>query len=52
MKPHDKPKGTVYEYVGVKALETSGRLGHTVRVLPRHEDLDNPYKLGLVVWAQ
>jgi starch phosphorylase len=52
MKPHDKPKGTVYEFVGVKTLETSGRLGHTVRILPKHEDLDNPYKLGLVVWAQ
>jgi starch phosphorylase len=52
MKPTDKPKGTVYEFVGVKTLETSGRLGHTVRILPKHEDLDNPYKLGLVVWAQ
>ncbi len=52
MKPTDKPKGTMYEFVGVKTLETSGRLGHTVRILPKHEDLDNPYKLGLVVWAQ
>ncbi|MBM4161456.1 MAG: glycosyltransferase family 1 protein [Ignavibacteria bacterium] len=51
MKPGDKPKGTVYEYVGVNKLDTSGRLGHTIHVLPRHEDLDNPYKLGLVLWA-
>lgn len=51
MKPADNSKGTVYEYVGVNKLDTSGRLGHTVRVLPRHEDLDNPYKLGLVLWA-
>jgi starch phosphorylase len=51
MKPSDKPKGTVYEFIGVNKLETSGRLGHTVRILPRHEDLDNPYKLGLILWA-
>jgi starch phosphorylase len=51
MKPTDKPKGTVYEFIGVNKLETSGRLGHTVRILPRHEDLDNPYKLGLILWA-
>ncbi|MEK6756169.1 MAG: alpha-glucan family phosphorylase [Bacteroidota bacterium] len=51
MKPADKPKGTVYEFVGVNKLEMSGRLGHTVRILPRHEDLDNPYKMGLILWA-
>jgi starch phosphorylase len=51
MIPQDMPKGTVYEFVGVKTLETSGRLGHTVRILPRHEDLDEPCKLGLILWA-
>jgi starch phosphorylase len=52
MKPSDKPKGTVYEFVAVNKLLMSGRLGHTVRVLPHHEDLDNPLKLGLVLWAK
>jgi starch phosphorylase len=51
MKPAPKPKGTVYEFVGVNNLVMSGRLGHTVRVLPRHADLENPLKLGLVLWA-
>jgi starch phosphorylase len=52
MKPTAKPKGTVYEFVGVNNLVMSGRLGHTVRVLPRHVDLENPHKLGLVLWAK
>jgi len=30
----------------------SGRMGHTVRILPRHEALDNPLKLGLMLWAK
>jgi starch phosphorylase len=52
MKPTANPKGTVYEFVGVNNLVMSGRLGHTVRVLPRHADLENPLKLGLVLWAK
>lgn len=52
MKPSEKPKGSVYEFVAVNKLLMSGRLGHTVRVLPRHEDLENPLKLGLVLWAK
>ena len=52
MKSSGNPKGTVYEFVGVNKLVMSGRLGHTVRVLPHHADLDNPLKLGLVLWAK
>jgi starch phosphorylase len=52
MKPAENPKGTVYEFVGVNKLVMSGRLGHTVRILPHHPDLDNPLKLGLVLWAK
>jgi starch phosphorylase len=52
MKAAEKPKGTVYEFVAINKLLMSGRLGHTVRVLPHHEDLENPLKLGLVLWAK
>ena len=52
MKPLEKPKGSVYEFAAVNKLLMSGRLGHTVRVLPHHEDLENPLKLGLVLWAK
>jgi len=51
MKTAGKQKGSVCEYVGTVVLDTSGRLGHTIRVLPRHGDLDNPYKPGLILWA-
>jgi glycogen phosphorylase len=51
MKPADKPKGSLWEYVGTIVLDTSGRLGHTVRILPRNGDLDNAYKPGLILWA-
>jgi glycogen phosphorylase len=52
MKPSDKPAGSVYDFIGTNKLEMSGRLGHTVRVLPHHENLENPLKLGLVIWAK
>jgi starch phosphorylase len=52
MKPNEHPKGATYEFVGTVKLEMSGRMGHTVRVLPKHQDLDNPHKLGLVLWAK
>ncbi len=29
----------------------SGRYGYTVRVLPHHDDLDNPYETGMITWA-
>ena len=55
-KPSKLPAETIsvsysLEY-GTNKLEMSGRLGHTVRVLPHHEDLENPLKLGLIIWAK
>ena len=44
-------KGSRTEYIGTVTLETSGRLGHTIRILPKNEDIDNPNRTGLVVWA-
>jgi starch phosphorylase len=29
----------------------SGLHGYTVRIVPWHEDLWNPWELGLVLWA-
>ena len=46
-----KPKGTLYEFAGTIKSDSSGRLGFTVRVLPRHKDIDSPRKQGLVLWA-
>ncbi|HLA68529.1 MAG TPA: alpha-glucan family phosphorylase [Bacteroidota bacterium] len=52
MKSTGKKDGSNHEYVGTITMETSGRLGHTIRILPRHEDLDNPNQQGLIVWAE
>ena len=52
MKPAGKAKGSVIEFAGIVKLALSGRMGHTVRVIPKHDDLDNPLKLGLVHWAK
>ncbi len=45
-----KGKGD-YVFRGVITCRTSGRYGYTLRVLPHHEDLSNPYELGLILWA-
>ncbi|MBN1397404.1 MAG: alpha-glucan family phosphorylase [Bacteroidetes bacterium] len=41
-----------HEFVGTIKLDKSGRIGHTVRVLPKHQDIDNPFREGLILWAQ
>lgn len=51
MEASGKRDGKLHEFVGTVTLEKSGRMGHTLRILPRHPDLDNPYKPGLVHWA-
>jgi len=37
-------------FTGVVPCKTSGQQGVTVRILPRHHDLVNPYELGLILW--
>jgi len=37
-------------FVGSMPCTTSGRRGLAVRILPRHNDLVNPYDLGLILW--
>ena len=44
-------RGTQYEFAGKIHFEASGRHGYTVRVLPNHPDLGDPYKQGLILWA-
>jgi starch phosphorylase len=39
------------KFIGTIKLETSGRMGHTVRVLPKHPDIDDPFREGLILWA-
>ena len=39
-------------FVGLMPCRTAGQHGLTVRVLPRHADLVNPYELGLILWEE
>ncbi len=43
--------GNVHRFETAVKFETSGRVGHTVRILPAHRDLDNPFREGLLLWA-
>jgi starch phosphorylase len=40
-----------HRYAGTAPLDTAGRMGVTVRVVPRHELAGNPVDLGFVAWA-
>jgi len=39
-------------FVGLMPCRTAGQHGLTVRVLPKHNDLVNPYELGLILWEE
>lgn len=43
--------GDLHTFAGKMEIDTSGRHGLTVRLLPRHDDLLEPAEMGLVVWA-
>jgi starch phosphorylase len=46
-----KAEGTAWRFeVKIECLET-GRQGHTLRILPKHEALVHPYRPGFIKWA-
>jgi starch phosphorylase len=51
MKFDKKTTDGTNEFIGTIKLTTSGRMGHTVRVLPKHSDIDSPFREGLILWA-
>lgn len=40
-----------YVFAGAIPCQTSGRHGYTLRILPYHPDLGNPFEMGLVLWG-
>ena len=47
-----KSKGDgVYIFEGAIPCVSSGLHGYSVRVLPKHEDLANPFTMNLITWA-
>ena len=45
-----KGKG-IYIFAGAISCRTSGRHGYAVRIVPKHEDLDSPFEMNLVLWG-
>ena len=52
MQVNDAIKDGKQEFIGTMKLETSGRMGHTIRVLPKHPHMNSPFREGLILWAQ
>lgn len=50
MKNSGGENGT-YSYTGEINCERTGQFGYTLRVLPKHNLLINPFELGLIKWA-
>jgi len=45
-----KGQGT-YVFAGAIPCRTSGRHGYALRIVPAHEDLGNPFEMGLILWG-
>jgi starch phosphorylase len=45
-----KGKGK-YVFAGAIACKTSGRHGFALRIVPHHEDMGNPFEMGLILWG-
>ena len=39
-------------FTGSMPCTKTGRYGVAIRILPKHEDLVNPYDLGLILWEE
>ena len=51
MHPTGEVRGDMHEFSGSIPSQTSGRHGFTIRVLPKHPELDDLNRQGLIHWA-
>jgi len=51
MTPEGSGKPGEWTYAAPVACRTAGRHGFVLRILPRHEDLANPFDAHLIFWA-
>lgn len=47
-----KTKEKTHEYQGEIDCKDTGQFGYTLRILPKHKLLINPFELGLIKWAK
>jgi starch phosphorylase len=45
-----KGSGT-YIFAGAITCQTSGRHGYALRIVPKHDDLETPFEMNLVLWG-
>ncbi|MBI1830615.1 MAG: alpha-glucan family phosphorylase [Planctomycetes bacterium] len=51
MSTNGAAQGSTWLFTGKIRCQSSGHYGYTVRVLPRHVHLGNPFEPGLVCWG-
>jgi starch phosphorylase len=51
MGTNGAPTGPAWDFTGAIDCVASGQYGFAVRVLPKHDDLGNPFEPGLVTWG-
>jgi starch phosphorylase len=51
MNHNGSHEGSTWVYTGTIPCRASGQHGYSVRVLPRHPDLSNPFEPGLITWG-
>jgi len=52
MEVQGQPTDGVWEFNTTTMCRRSGRFGYSVRVLPAHPELVNPFELGFIHWAE
>ncbi len=52
MSPVDTSDNNIVTYEGIIDCEDTGKFGFTIRVVPKHSLLINPFELGLIKWAK
>ena len=40
-----------HEFVGTVKCKKSGKHGYSLRIRPNHEDMNNPFETGLIIWS-
>jgi starch phosphorylase len=45
-----KGSGT-YIFAGAITCQTSGRHGYALRIVPKHDDLETPFEMNLILWG-
>ena len=51
MSTNGSASGTTWMFTGKIRCQSSGHYGYTVRVLPKHANLGNPFEPGLICWG-